>query len=239
MDDKLPPNTKTVKKEAPARASINDKQISQPSVHTECSKSTTGKAPKKRTLKRNVSAIVNVVNSQIPPKQVKQQTDENSKQESHPIDGHTKESALEKEFTENSIHELPTRPTAEPVTPPKSGKNVETCSLSELESPVASLIFSPSVPSGDNATTTSQDESASCVDDSENESTPSTRKSHDTSSVPNSQGESAVTDDFDSDYNKQKADTEMEDSDDCHERTNARLCVERDVSQGKFSSTFQ
>lgn len=228
-DDKLPRNTKQVKKEVSARASSNEKQIILPSVVTECSKSTTEKGPKKRTLKRNVSTVIN---SQIPSKQVKQLdaqvTDEhssiNAKQESQSNDGPTKDSALEPEITQNSIC------VAEPVTPPKLNKNVDTCSLSELESPVASLIFSQS---GDNATT-SQDESCSCVEESENESASLTQKSQDTSSVQNSQEESAVTDEFDSDY-KHKADTELEDSDDCTERMNARLCVERDVSQGNYT----
>lgn len=208
-----------------------------PAGDTECSKSTAEKGPKKRTLKRNVSTTVN---SQIPSKQVKQVNapvaDEhapvNAKLESQSNDVATEESAAEQEIAQHSIR------LAEPVTPPKSNKTVDTCSLSELESPVASLIFSPSC---DNATTTtaatSQDESCSCVEESESESASLTQQSQDTVSVQNSQEEATATDEFDSDY-KQKADTELEDSDDCTERMNARLCVERDVSQGNNDTTL-
>lgn len=216
-----------MKKDVSTRASNNEKQSSLSSVVSERSKSTVEKVtPKKRTLKRNV------VNSKIPSKQVKQLktdvTDENSSlnviQESQSNDG-AKDSSLEKGSPSKSIC------MAEPVTP-KSNKNLNTSSVSEMDSPAASLVCSQS---GDTATT-SQDESFGCAEESESESASLTQQSQDTSSVQNSQEESVATDDFDSDYNKHKADTELEDSDDCTERMNARLCVERDVNQGRFTN---
>lgn len=227
-DDIVPLHTKPVRKDASTRASNNDKQITSPSVDTECSKSTAEKGPKKRTLKRNVNTVVN---SPIPAKLVKQLsappvTDEpKAKHESQSNDGPLKELVSEPEIPapppQNSIHTTPIRRMVEPATTPQSNKTVDACSLSELDSPVASLVFSQS---GDNATT-SQDESCSCVEESETESA-QTQLSQDASSVQNSQDESAAADDFD------KVDTELEDSDDCTERMNARLCVERDIGQG-------
>lgn len=237
-DNEHPQNTKHVKNDISARASSNDKQVILPSGDTvESSKCVTEKVSKKRTLKRNVTTIVNL---QTPPKQVKQldtqviQEQPSGKQQSQSLllqstdNGPSTDTPLEQAQKTQSPNSIRTTATTmvEPVTP-KSSKNLETSSLSELESPVASLIFSQS---GDN-TTTSQDESCSCVEESENESTSLTQQSQDTSSVQQSQDESAVTDEFDSDF-IQKTDTELEDSDDCHERMNAKLCVERDVSQG-------
>lgn len=224
-DSKRSPSTKQVKKEVTGRPSINDKRIVSPSSSvTECSnKATPEKGPKKRALKRNVTTPANTT---TPSKQVKQATDEQSQQnatkESQSIDGTTTDPILE----QKSTHPLP-------VTPAKANKTPDACSLSELESPVASLIFSSS---GDTptTTTTSQDESCSCVEESESESVSLTQQSQENSSAQNSQEESAATDDFDSDYNKHKVDTELEDSDDCPERMNARLCVERNVNQGEL-----
>ncbi|KAG4071368.1 hypothetical protein HA402_004072 [Bradysia odoriphaga] len=224
LDDEITANTTQAKKEVAGRSSKNDRQIVSPPAVTDSSNKS---MPKKRTLKRNVCTTAN---SQIPPKQVKQVTDEqssqNAKQESQSHDG----SDLGQEIPQNSLDTLPARLQAEPVTPTKSIKNVDACSLSDLESPVASLIFSQSGDTTTPTTTvTSQDESVSCVDESESESVSLTQRSQDTVSAQNSHEESAVTDDFESDYNRHKVDTELEDSDDCPERTNARLCVERDV----------
>ncbi|XP_037050130.1 uncharacterized protein LOC119084315 [Bradysia coprophila] len=224
LDDEITANTTQAKKEVAGRLSKNDRQIvSPPAVTDSSNKSTT----KKRTLKRNVCTTVN---SQIPPKQAKQVTDEqssqNEKQESQSHGG----SDLGQEIPQNSQDTLPARLTAEAVTPTKSNKNADACSLSDLESPVASLIFSQSGDTTTPTTTvTSQDESLSCVDESESESVSLTQRSQDTVSAQNSHEESAVADDLESDYNRHKVDTELEDSDDCTERTNARLCVERDV----------
>lgn len=222
-------NTTQAKKEATGRSSKNDRQIVSPPAGTDSS----NKTQKKRTLKRNVCTTAT---PQIPSKQAKQVTDEhspqNAKQESQ---FHDVVSNVGQELPQNSVDTPPSRLTEEPVTPAKTNKNADACSLSDLESPVVSLVFSQSstdttTPS---TTVTSKDESSSCVDESENESASVTQRSQDV--VRNSHEESAVTDDFDSDYNRHKIDTEMEDSDDCTERTNARLCVERDVgSQGKF-----
>lgn len=248
-DSKLPLNAKHAKKEVSARASNNDTQPSLPSVDTESSKSATAteKISKKRILKRNVTTIAN---SQIPAKQVKQVVEHvieepptlSVKQQSQSLltkssdNGPTQDSPVEQKHESTNSIQTVAITVAEPVTPPKTNKNVDTCSLSELESPVASLIFSQTT----TATTTSLDESCSCVEDSENESTSLTQQSEESltqhsqeaSSVQQSQPESVVTDDFDSDY-KHKIDTE--DSDDCTERMNAKLCVERDVTQGNYA----
>ncbi|KAJ6635509.1 hypothetical protein Bhyg_14095 [Pseudolycoriella hygida] len=177
--------------------------------------SPTEKTPKKRTLKRNVGVPVN---SQIPKKLVKHVTDKHlpeiTKQESQSNEGATKECASEIPKNENEISAFVTKPVALPVTSTEIVENTYTCPVSDKKCSVN--------------TTTSQDESHSCVEESENESVSLTQQSQD-SSVINSQSESAVTDDLDSDYNKHKVDTELEDSDDCTERMNAKLCVERDI----------
>lgn len=242
-DSKSPPNTKQFNNEVLDRSSDNDEEQNSPSIDTELNNSSTtaDKGSKKRTLKRNVCTTVN---SETPSKQVKQtntqvveeQPSVTVSQQSQPSlaelssNGPSEESPLDRD---NKSPTSIRAPVAEPVTPSKPSKNVETCSLSELESPVVSLIFSPS---GDNATT-SQDESCSCVEESENESASLTQQSQDASSVQHSQSESAVTDDLDSDC-AQKIDVELEDSDDCTERMNAKLCVERDVSSGNYSKNY-
>lgn len=229
-EDKRSQQTKP-RREGSGRASNNDKRIISPSSGDAESGHKTEKTQKKRALKRNVNTTT--AQSQIPAKQVKQatvdqSTTQSAKQESQSSDGPSTADVAAVEAPEPETQTESAKQNLPPATPPKATKlNTDACSLSDLESPVASLVFSQSTDTPTTTTTTIS------LDEGESEDTSATQQSQE--SVQNSQEESALTDDFDSDYNKnnKQMDTELEDSDDCPERMNARLCVERDVNQGK------